>query len=212
MTTIPLPNFSKGEIAPDLYGRIDTSQYNAGLKTARNFIVQKYGGVTFRPGTRVVGEVDDANVEARLIPFQFSIDQSYVMLFQQATMRPLALGGFVIEQNTKITGVTKGTTTFLQIPYHGYAVGDRIFLDGVTGMEELNGRFCTVLHAPDANSIIVDIDSTSFGTFVSSDGTENVAPPAAPPAGPTVPTVIDDPAGPDVGGGGGFDYSWLLYF
>ena len=55
---LTLPNFSKGEIAPALYSQIDTQQYSAALKICKNFIVQRYGGVTFRPGTRFCGRIE----------------------------------------------------------------------------------------------------------------------------------------------------------
>lgn len=200
---IPLPNFSKGELAPALYGRIDTNQYNAALKRARNFVVQKYGGVTFRPGTRLVGKVDDPTKAVRLAPFQFSIDQAYALLMQQGTMRPMALGGFVLEQNTKITAATKDVQCVLTIPYHGYSVGDRVYFTGVAGMVELNGRFARVVAVYDVNTIAIDVDSRTFGTFVSSDGTQNAAPPPPPPPPPVIPPVVQPDPPPDVGGGGG---------
>lgn len=201
--TVALPNFSKGELAPALYGRIDTNQYNAALKRSRNFIVQRYGGVTFRPGTRLVGRVDDPTKAVRLAPFQFSIDQAYALLMQQGTMRPMALGGFVLEQNTKITGATKAYPCVLTVPYHGYSVGDRIYLNGIAGMVELNNRFATVISVPDADHVGIDINSSLFGTFVSSDGTLNAAPPPPPPPPPPVPPPYVPPVPPYVGGGGG---------
>ena len=199
------PNFSKGEIAPALYGRIDTSQYNASLKKCRNFIVQRYGGVTFRPGTRLVGKVDDPTVPARLIPFQYSIDQSYALVFQQGTMRPAAFGGFVLEQDTQITGATAANPCVLTVPYHGYSVGDRIYIKGVSGMTQLNGRFATVTAVPDASHVTIDVNSSAFSAFISSTGTLNTAPPAAPPAPPTVPAVVPDPPAPATGSGTGSD-------
>ena len=48
------PNFSRGEIGPELRGRFDVDAYSAGLEAARNVIVLKYGGLTKRPGTRLV--------------------------------------------------------------------------------------------------------------------------------------------------------------
>lgn len=200
------PNFSKGEISPDLYGRIDTSQYNAALKRARNFLVQKYGGVTYRPGTRVVGKVDDPTQAVKLLAFQFSLEQSYVLVMQNGSMRPVARGGFVVEQDTKITGIALGATTALTIPFHGYAVGERVFLSGITGTTELNGRFATVLTVPDADTIEIDVDSTGFTPFVSSLGVENTEAPAPAPEPPAVQDPYVPPADPDVGGGGGFDY------
>jgi hypothetical protein len=198
MARAVLPNFSKGEIGPNLYGRIDTPQYAAGLKLARNFLVQKYGGVTFRPGTKLVGEWDDSENDLRLVPFQFSIEQAYVLTMGQGFMRPAALGGFVIEQNTKITAITLGNPTTLTIPFHGYAVGDRIYLYGIEGTVELNGRTVNVLTAPDASTVTVDIDSTGFAAFVSSDGTLNAGPPPTPPTPPVVPPVVDPPSDPDI--------------
>lgn len=211
MPKLALPNFSKGEIAPDLYGRIDTAQYSAALKKARNFVVQKYGGVTFRSGTRMVGKVDDPTKPVRLIPFQFSISQSYVMVMGQGMMRPIALGGFVVEQNTKITAITKGFPTILTIPFHGYEVGDRIYFSGIEGTVELNGQFAVVATVPDDDTITVLIDSTAYGDFEESDGTENVAPPPAPPAPPPVPPPYVPPDPPEVGGGGGRDYNWRRF-
>lgn len=203
-----LPNFSKGEVASDLHGRVDTGQYSTALKTARNWIVLKYGGITFRPGTRMVGKWDDPGRPLRLIPFQFSIDQAYVLAMGQGIMRPVARGGFVVEQNTQITGITLGSTTTLTIPFHGYSVGDRLIFEGIEGTVELNNRFVEVVGVPNANTITLGLDSTGFGAFVSSDGTLNVGAPPAPPAPPVVPPVVNPPPPPDVGGGGGYDYDW----
>lgn len=200
---IALPNFSKGEVAPALYGRIDTPQYSSALRKARNFIVLKYGGVTFRPGTRLVGKIDDPTKAVRLAPFQFSIDQAYALLLQQGSMRPMAAGGFVIEQNTQITSATIGAACVMTIPFHGYDVGDRLYITGVAGMVELNGRFVTVTGVPDPSTIVTDVDSTYFTPFISSDGTLNAAPPPAPPAPPVIPPVVYPDPPPDVGGGGG---------
>ena len=91
------PNFSKGELADDLLGRFDVEAYGAGLKRARNVIIMKYGGITKRPGTRLVAEVHDDSQAIRLIPFQFSIDQAYVLEMGHNYMRPAALGGVVLD-------------------------------------------------------------------------------------------------------------------
>ena len=52
-------NFSRGEIAPHLYGRFDVEAWNSAVRKARNVMVLKYGGLTKRPGTQLVGEVLD---------------------------------------------------------------------------------------------------------------------------------------------------------
>lgn len=81
-------SFSSGELSPSLYGRVDFNRYYTGLKTCRNFIVRQYGGVSNRPGTRFVGEPKNSGSKAvRLIPFQFSTVQTYVLEFGDYYMR-----------------------------------------------------------------------------------------------------------------------------
>jgi hypothetical protein len=46
--------FAGGELAPSLAARADQAKYLTGLRTCRNFIVQRHGGVTNRAGTRFV--------------------------------------------------------------------------------------------------------------------------------------------------------------
>src|SRR3546814_20854217 len=70
-------NFSKGELAPALHGRFDVESYSSAAKKVRNAFVLKYGGLSKRPGTRLVAEVLDAENDVRLIPFQVSLDKSY---------------------------------------------------------------------------------------------------------------------------------------
>lgn len=196
-------NFSRGEFGPQLYGRVDVPQYNAGAKEITNFIVQRYGGAAFRPGFRYIGEVDDKTKTHRYIPFTYSIEQAYVLVLEDSKMRVLASGGFVTEDNLKIESVTTGLTTILEVRYHQWVIGDRIYIDGVVGMTELNGRYATVLSVPDANHVEVDINSYDFTLFLSSDGTTRVGAPAAPPAPEAPPALPPDPPAPVVVGGPG---------
>lgn len=90
-------NFSRGEIAPHLYGRFDVDAWQSGLKQARNVFVLKYGGVCKRPGTELVAEVIDATGDNRLIPFQFSLTQAYALEWGDGYMSPIANGGRVLD-------------------------------------------------------------------------------------------------------------------
>lgn len=76
--------FSGGELAPALYARVDHSKYQTGLRTARNLICMRHGGVTQRPGTMFVGSALNGAAQVRLIPFIFNetgLGQSYVLEF-----------------------------------------------------------------------------------------------------------------------------------
>lgn len=198
-------NFSKGELAPQLAARVDVAARNTGASRARNVIIQKYGGLTKRPGTRIVAEVLDASAPVRLLPFQFSIDQTYALEMGQGYMRPAALGGMVIEDRLTIVAATQTNPLQVQAPYHGYAVGEHVYFgDDINGMVELRGRIARVLSVPDADHFTVDIDASSFSAFVGdSGGTTRSAPAPAPAPAPAVPPPAPTPTPAPVGGGGG---------
>tara|TARA_R110000787_G_scaffold152035_1_gene265758 strand:+ start:3509 stop:4093 length:585 start_codon:yes stop_codon:yes gene_type:complete len=68
--------------------------YATGLETCRNWIVLPHGGLTVRPGTRFVAEVKDSTKNARLLPFEFSTEEAYVienLSLDQARQRLKAL-------------------------------------------------------------------------------------------------------------------------
>lgn len=203
MAFLSLTNMSKGEISPELQARIDTAQYGAGLKRCRNFILQRYGGASFRPGFRFVGEVDALGTTPRYVPFQFNIEQAYVMALDEGAMRLLARGGMVIEENLKITAITKAATAQVTSAFHAFIVGDKLTFYNVVGMTEINGRTGTVATVIDANNFTVNINSTTFTTFVSSDGAIRGAPPVVPPPPVPPPAPPAPPPPPDTVGGGG---------
>ena len=95
MTTLSQRSFAAGEVSPALYGRVDTVKYATGLKKLRNGVVMRHGGVSSRPGTTFVGEVKDSSKKARLFPFIFSIEQTYVLEFGHEVIRFIKDGGYI---------------------------------------------------------------------------------------------------------------------
>ena len=73
-----LATFNGGEWSPHLYGRTDLSRYANACKRLENFIPLVQGAATRRPGTRFVAPTKSDGV-VRLIPFEFSITQAYVI-------------------------------------------------------------------------------------------------------------------------------------
>jgi hypothetical protein len=199
-------NFSKGELSDELLGRFDVSAYNAGLKRARNVCILKYGGVTKRPGTRLVAEVYDASQPVRLVPFQFSLEQAYALEMGQGYMRPAALGGVVLHEELVVTGITNSFPATISAAYHSYAAGDQVILSGQLGMTEINGRILTVLASTGTNTFTVHLDTGGFGVWTGSTGgiVRSGAPDPA-PAPPPVPPVVPPSEPPPVYGGGGTD-------
>jgi hypothetical protein len=74
-------SFAAGELALALSARADLPQYLSGLRTCRNFVVQRHGGVTNRTGSRLVAETKTSgSSEAFLKRFSFAAaDQSYII-------------------------------------------------------------------------------------------------------------------------------------
>jgi hypothetical protein len=61
--------FASGELAPALAARADLARYAQGLRTCRNFVVQKSGGITNRAGLRFVGRTRDNSTATQLLRY-----------------------------------------------------------------------------------------------------------------------------------------------
>lgn len=198
-------NFTKGELSPEVEARFDLPSYQAGLRTALNVKIKRTGGVSKRMGTRFVAEA--LSNPARLIPFQFSDEQAYALEFGQATMRPLALGGAVLEDELQVIAITKAETAQVTIHYHGYSVGQGVYFKSILGMVEINDRALTVLNVIDQHNFIVNCDTRTFGTFTSSGGgIDRTGSATSPPTPPTVPAPLPAPTPPVIGSGSSGSY------
>jgi hypothetical protein len=81
------PTFSGGEFSPALYSRVDLQKYATGLKKAKNFIIHPHGGASNRAGSLFVASSRDPSLQSRLVPFEFSTEQSYVLEFGEKYIR-----------------------------------------------------------------------------------------------------------------------------
>jgi hypothetical protein len=114
-------SFAGGIVGAELAGRADQSKYQTGLKDCRNALVQRYGGVTNRTGSKLIAEAREGGASAcRLIPFVFNADQTYVLEFGDGYMRVYRGGGAVVPAATAWSNATS------------YVVGDMALDGGVT--------------------------------------------------------------------------------
>ncbi len=72
-------NFTAGELSPRLEGRVDISKYFNGCKVLENMVIHPHGGASRRSGTRYVANVKDQTKKPRLMPFEFSTLQAYML-------------------------------------------------------------------------------------------------------------------------------------
>jgi len=82
-----LTNFTGGELSPRLDGRNDLAKYSSGCSTLENLVVYPHGSAARRPGTNFVAEVKDSTKKTRLIPFEFSTTQTYMLEFGDQYIR-----------------------------------------------------------------------------------------------------------------------------
>lgn len=74
-----LTRMSKGELSPLLEGSPDLAGYFEGAKTLENWKVLKQGGIRRWEGTRMIKEVKDSSKDTILWPFEFSVDDAYIL-------------------------------------------------------------------------------------------------------------------------------------
>ena len=86
-TTLALTSFVSGEFSPKMDGRTDFEKYSSGAKTLQNFLVQPQGAATRRVGTQFIAEVKSSAAKTRLIPFEFSTTQTYILEFGNTYIR-----------------------------------------------------------------------------------------------------------------------------
>lgn len=73
------PSLNAGELGPRMVARTDFAKYPLGCATLENMIPLPQGGATRRPGTVFVAEARDHDLPPRLLPFQFSTAQAYIL-------------------------------------------------------------------------------------------------------------------------------------
>ena len=102
-------NFTTGEVDPLLKSRIDINQYFNALDQARNVLIQPQGGIERRPGLQFIFEVPSAaNPQngMKLIPFEFSTTQSYMLLFVHNRM-------YIFKNKELVTNINSSGNDYL---------------------------------------------------------------------------------------------------
>ena len=99
--------FNSGEFSPRMAARVDFNRYPDAGETVRNLLPLPQGGAARRPGTRHVASARNTG-KARLIPFQFSTTQAYVLEAGSGYMRFYRNQGQIVVGNTDAS-ITNGT-------------------------------------------------------------------------------------------------------
>lgn len=168
------PSFARGEIAPNLRGRVDTAAYRVGLRTAFNLIIHVHGGASNRPGLLFVGECADHTSAPRLVDFKFRDTDTYILEFGNLYMRVIRDDAHVTESSFNIIGITQANPGVVTLSgAHSWSNGDEVVLNSIGGMTDLNGRRFVVASASGATFALTDqvtgdnIDTSSLTAYTS---------------------------------------------
>jgi hypothetical protein len=166
-------NFGGGEFSPLAKGRVDAERYRTGLELCINAVSVLQGAQTRRPASKFAAETKLSSTrKARLIPFEFSVTQAYMLEFGHEYIRFYRNDGQIIESTKTITGVTQANPAVVTSVAHGYTSGQEVYIDGIVGMTQLNGRNfkVTVLTADTFSLQYMDatnVNSTAFTAYTS---------------------------------------------
>lgn len=102
-------DFTAGEMDPKLRARTDIAQYKSALTTAQNVTIQPQGGAKRRDGTKFVTQLDAGAANAvRMVSFEFSVSDSYMLVFTPGRM-------YVFKNGALITNINSSGNDYLSV-------------------------------------------------------------------------------------------------
>lgn len=155
-------SFAGGEIAPEMFGRIDDVKFQSGASRMRNLISLPHGPAVARPGTSYLAATKDSGTKkSRIIPFTFSPEDTRVIEIGEGYIRVLdnglpvdvtgaanwigrrsaylyapsigaAIYGVLSEFQTTALDISTGADTFTSAT-HTFADGDAVGVVASTG-------------------------------------------------------------------------------
>jgi hypothetical protein len=163
-------SFAGGEISPKLLGRLDLAKFQTGLQRCVNFRVTPQGPVENRPGFEYVLKTKESTAAA-LIPFTYNSDQSFAIEAGAGYMRFHTQGATLLETAKTITGITQANPGVVTSAAHGIAEGKWVYLAGVVGMTQLNGRWAVATNVAANTFSLYDlfgnpINTSAMGAYV----------------------------------------------
>lgn len=172
ITKTLIRSFAGGVQSPELFGRIDLTKNQTGLKTAINMLIRPHGPAVNRPGLEYVLDAKYGTKQSVVIPFQYNTEQTYILEFGEYYIRFHTNNATLLETAQSITAITNANPGVFTKVAHGYVVGDWLYFSGMVGMTELGGRFTKVAHATadtfDVEDMFgVGVNTAAYGVFTS---------------------------------------------
>lgn len=117
-------SFNSGELTPLAHGRVDIPARRSACSQVVNFLPMPHGGVTRDPGLEFLKFLPDTG-RSRLIPFEFSVDQRFVVVLSQKAAWVLGTSGVLTAWNVSSLVTPYAVTDLRDIQYA--QINDLIF-------------------------------------------------------------------------------------
>lgn len=170
-------NFSTGELDPLLRARVDLQQYNNALAKATNVVVQPQGGIRRRPGLKHILELPNSSTPSaangvRLVPFEFSVDDSYMLCFTHNRM-------YVIKDGVVITNINASGNNYATTSIGSSIVDDMCWTQSADTMIVVHPDLAPTKIVRGANDATWTISTITFDSIPKHAFTLTVATPSA---------------------------------
>lgn len=161
-------SFAGGEISPLMVGRTDFDKYQNSVALLENFLPIPQGGITRRVGTSWAAKTLDGTAVTRLLPFQFSDVQSYVLELGHLYFRAYRNSSRVKYADVGVEDATDATGKIrIQSTAHGYTTGMYVRIESVGGVPLATGDWQVTVIDPN----LFDLDGSTFAGAYTSGGT-----------------------------------------
>ena len=165
-------NFNGGEVGSLMSGRTDFEKYGSSVYRMRRFIPTAQGPAKRCPGTKYVLQARYPDKRVWLQRFEFAFDQAYVIEFGDYYCRFYTDRGVVLEDPIDISGITNANPGVVTYVGADPSNGDWMYVYGVVGMAEVNGRYVKVANVNTGAKTFelndIDggvIDTTAYGVY-----------------------------------------------
>lgn len=92
-----LESFNGGQVGWSMESRVTFPRYSSSLRTLENMFAMAQGPVRRRPGTKYIASQRSSSAAGRIIGFERSAEESYILLFEDQFLRFFTNGGQVLD-------------------------------------------------------------------------------------------------------------------
>ena len=162
-------SYNAGELSEYMAAREDINKYHNGCSKLINATVLPHGGVVKRSGTEFIGKAPN---KAKLLPFEFSVDDALVLEFSNLLLRFYKDGDRVYEDDVEIASTTEDDPVLVTTDAaHNLSDDNWLFLEDIDTATSLNDKIyqITVTGAGGVTKFTLqdtegnDIDGTGIG-------------------------------------------------